>query len=90
MDADEIERLLATSNTRSVAASGLAGPVTVLSKATRDGGGATYQVSASRLVAIDDDDPKLAGVSIPVPVSAAVEVDSDGSLVGLTVPKVDK
>ncbi len=90
MDADGIERLLTTSRTRSVSSSGLTGPVTVLSEAARDGGGATYQVSASRLVAIDDDDPNLAGVSIPVPVNAAVEVDGDGSLVGLTVPDDDE
>jgi hypothetical protein len=65
----------------------LAGPVVVLDEvkgATQ--GRKTYQVSASYLVGIDDDDPELAGVSIAVPVTAAVETDRDGAVVGIDVP----
>lgn len=89
MDADEIERVLVEPRTRAAGGSGLAGPVSVLAETPRDDGGTTYQVAASRLVDIDDDDPALAGVSIPVPVTAAVEVDGKGSLVGVSVPDVD-
>jgi hypothetical protein len=89
MDADEIERLLVKPRTRGPQASGLAGPVTVLSEAPGHAGGTTYQVSASRLVDIDDADPALAVVSIPVPITAAVEVDGKGSLVGVSVTKAD-
>jgi hypothetical protein len=89
MDADEIERLLAKPTTGAKGGSGLAGPVTVTSMAPRDGGGSIYQISASRLVDVDTADPTLAGVSIPVPVTAAVEVDDKGSLVGVSVPDPD-
>ena len=85
MDAAEFERkVLATS------AGGdgpeLAGPVRVLDTVEGDAGGSTYNVSASQLVPIDEDDPDLAGVSIEVPVTAAVEVDGDGAIVGIDVP----
>ena len=64
----------------------LAGPVHVLDTAEGVDGGSTYQVSASHLVPVDEDDPDLAGVSIAVPVTAAVEVDGDGAIVGIDVP----
>lgn len=89
MDADELERLIVKPRTRGPHASRLAGPVTVLSEAPGHAGGTTYQVAASRLVDIDESDPALAGVSIPVPVTAAVEVDGKGSLVGVSVPDAD-
>ena len=89
MDAGDIERFLVEIRTHAARGSALAGPVTVLSEAPRGDGGTTYQIAASRLVDIDDDDPALAGVSIPVPVTAAVEVDGQGSLVGVSVPDAD-
>jgi hypothetical protein len=65
----------------------LAGPVVVLDGAKgATQGRKTYQVSASYLVAIDKDDPELAGVSIAVPVTAAVETDRKGAVVGIDVP----
>ena len=64
----------------------LGGPVRVLDTAERADGGSTYQISASHLVPIDEDDPDLAGVSIEVPVTAAVEIDGDGAIVGIDVP----
>ena len=85
MDTAEIERkVLATS------AGGdgpqLGGPVRVLDTAESADGGSTYQVSASQLVPIDEDDPDLTGVSIAVPVTATVEIDGDGAIVGIDVP----
>jgi hypothetical protein len=85
MDAAELERSLVE---RSVGGDGpeLAGPVHVLDTAEGVDGRSTYQVSASHLVPVDDDDPELAGVSIAVPVMAAVEVDGEGVIVGIDVP----
>lgn len=85
MDAADFEReVLATS----AGSDGpdLSGPVQVLDTVESDAGGSTYQVSASYLVPIDEGDPDLAGVSIPVPVTAAVEVDGEGAIVGIDVP----
>ena len=64
----------------------LTGPVQILEKVEGDAGGSSYQVSASYLVPIDDDDPDLAGVTIPVPVTASVEVDGTGAIVGIDAP----
>lgn len=85
MDAAEFERrVLATS------AGGdgpeLTGPVHVLDTAEGVHGGATYHVSASYLVPVDEEDPDLAGVSIAVPVTAAVEIDGEGTVVGIDAP----
>jgi hypothetical protein len=85
MDAAEFEREVLASSAGSDGP-GLTGPVQVLETVEGDAGGSTYQVSASYLVPIDDDDPELAGVTIPVPVTAAVEVDGDGAIVGIDVP----
>jgi hypothetical protein len=85
MDAEEIERSLVE---RSAGGGGpeLAGPVHVLERATGADGGSTYHVSASHLVPVDEDDPDLAGVSIAVPVTADVQVDGDGAIIGIDVP----
>jgi hypothetical protein len=65
----------------------LAGPVVVLGEAkVATQGRLTYQVSASYLVTVDEDDPDLAGMSIAVPITAAVETDRDGAVVGIDVP----
>jgi hypothetical protein len=85
MDAAEFEREVLASSAGGDGP-GLAGPVQVLETVEGDAGGSTYQVSASYLVPIDDDDPELAGVTIPVPVTAAVEVDGDGAIVRIDVP----
>ena len=58
----------------------------VLDTAKGADGGSTYHVSASYLVPVDEDDPDLAGVSIEVPVTAAVEIDGEGPIVGIDVP----
>ncbi len=64
----------------------LGGPVVVLDTAKGADGGSTYHVSASYLVPVDEDDPDLAGVSIAVPVTATVEIDGEGAIVGIDVP----
>jgi hypothetical protein len=82
MDTAEFEReVLATS----AGSDGpdLSGPVQVLETVEGDAGGSTVQVSASYLVPIDEEDPDLAGVTIPVPVTASVEVDGEGAIVGI-------
>ena len=85
MDTAEIEhKVLATSAGGNDAQ--LGGPVRVLDTAEGADGGSTYQVSASHLVPIDEDDPDLTGVSIAVPVTATVEIDGDGAIVGIDVP----
>lgn len=85
MDAAEIEHSVLE---RSAGGDGpeLAGPVHVLDTVKGVDGGSTYHVTASHLIPIDEDDPDLAGVSIAVPVTAAVEVDGDGAIVGIDVP----
>jgi hypothetical protein len=85
MDAAEIERMVLA---RSAGGDGpeLAGPVHVIDTADGADGGSTYHVTASHLVPVDEDDPDLAGVSIAVPVTAAVEVDGEGAIVGIDVP----
>ncbi len=85
MDAAEFEREVLA---KSAGGDGpeLAGPVRVIDSVKGDAGSSTYNVSASYLVPIDDDDPDLAGVSIQVPVTAAVEVDGEGAIVGIDVP----
>jgi hypothetical protein len=85
MDTAEIEReVLATS------ASGngpqLGGPVRIIDTTEGADGSSTYQVSASQLVPIEEDDPDLTGVSIAVPVTATIEIDGDGAIVGIDVP----
>jgi hypothetical protein len=85
MDAAEIERSLVETSAAGDGP-GLVGPIHILDTAKGVHGGSTYHVSASHLVAVDDDDPDLAGVSIPVPVTVAVEVDGKGAIVGIDVP----
>lgn len=66
----------------------LAGSPLVLSSATGADGGRTYQVSTSILVPIDDRNPALRDVSIPVPVTASVRLDRDGAVGQVDVPAV--
>lgn len=89
MDVAEIEQILAERKGVAGGESDLTGPVQVLETTTNADGGSTYQVSASRLVPVDTDDPELASVYIPVPVTAAVEVDDHDSVVGVRVPDPD-
>ena len=86
MDGTDIEQALADRKGAVGGDAELTGPVQVLETTPTADGGATYQVSATRLVAVDDEDPDLASVYIPVPVTAAVEVDDHDSVVGVTVP----
>ena len=67
----------------------LSGPLRVLSAAPGTDGGRTYEVSTSVLLPVDEDDPGLRDVSIPVPVTASVHVDRDGSVGQVAVPPVD-
>lgn len=89
MDVTEIEQVLADRKGVTGGSSDLTGPVQVLETTPTADGGATYQVSASRLVPVDDSDPDLASVYIPVPVTAKVEVDDHDSVVGVQVPDPD-
>ena len=67
----------------------LSGPLRVLSAASGTDGGRTYEVSTSVLLPVDEDDPALRDVSIPVPVTTSVHVDRDGSVGQVAVPPVD-
>ena len=89
MDVTEIEQALADRKGVAGEDSDLTGPVQVVGTTPTADGGATYQVTASRLVPVDDQDPDLASVYIPVPVTAAVEVDDHDSVVGVQVPDSD-
>jgi hypothetical protein len=89
MDVAEIEQVLAERKDVTGSESDLTGPVHVLETTPNADGGSTYQVSASRLVPVDVDDPDLASVYIPVPVTAAVEVDDHDSVVGVKVTDPD-
>jgi hypothetical protein len=89
MDVTEIEQALTDRTGMAGGNSELTGPVQVLETTPTADGGATYQVSASRLVPVDEGDPDLASVYIPVPVTAEVEVDGHDSVVGVQVPDPD-
>jgi hypothetical protein len=89
MDVAEIEHVLADRMGMTGGESDLTGPVHVLETTPNADGGSTYRVSASRLVPVDIDDPDLASVYIPVPVTAAVEVDGHDSVVGVQVTDPD-
>ncbi len=54
------------------------GPLTIVGSTLESVGGTEYEVSASRLVALDPDDPELADVYVPVPVSGHVSLAPDG------------
>jgi hypothetical protein len=56
----------------------LEGPVQVLEVEPAEQGGSTAHVSATRMIPASDDDPRLAGVYVGVPVSARVELDAGG------------
>lgn len=89
MDATQLEQALVGRQGVAAGATELVGPVRVLETIPSADGGTTYQVSASRLVPVDDDDPDLASVYIPVPVTAAVEVDGHDTVVGVAIPDAD-
>ena len=89
MDVAEIEQVLADRKDVTGGESDLTGPVHVLDTTPNPDGGSTYQVSASRLVPVDEDDADLSSVYIPVPVTAAVEVDDHDSVVGVQVTDAD-
>ena len=55
------------------------GPLTIVGSTSESAGGTEYEVSANRLVALDPDDPDLAGVYVPVPVNGHVSVAPDGA-----------
>jgi hypothetical protein len=57
-----------------------AGPVHVLSSVPEPAGGTDYEISASRLVSVDPEDPTLADVFVPVPVGGHVSVAQDGTV----------
>lgn len=67
----------------------LSGPLRVLSSASGADGGRTYEVAASVLLPVDDSDPSLLHVSIPVPVTARLDLARDGSVARVAVPPVD-
>jgi hypothetical protein len=55
------------------------GPLTIVGSTSASAGGTDYEVSAHRLVALDPDDPELADVYVPVPVSGHVSLAPDGA-----------
>jgi hypothetical protein len=65
----------------------LTGPVQVLSVAPAPSGGLGGEVSAMRLVPLGADDPELADVFIPLPVTARVSLASDGTVKAGAVPE---
>ena len=67
----------------------LSGPVTVLSATAGKDGGRSYEVSTSVLLPVDENDPALRDVSIPLPVTANVDLDRRGAVVKVAVPPVD-
>lgn len=85
MDPADFERKVVET---SIAGDGpeLAVPVVILDSAKGIAEGSTSHVSTSYLIPVDEDDPELAGVSIEVPVTATVEIDRDGAVVGIDVP----
>ena len=54
------------------------GPLTIVGSTSASAGGTDYEVSANRLVALDPDDPELADVYVPVPVSGHVSLAAGG------------
>ena len=56
------------------------GPLTIVGSTSESAGGTDYEVSAHRLVALDPDDPELADVFVPVPVSGHVSLAPDGAI----------
>lgn len=89
VDGAEIARLLDAPAKRGASTGDLTGPVTVLASETQKDGGERVQVQASRLVAVDPEDSDLAGVSIPVPVTAMVALDPKGHLAGVKAEPSD-
>jgi hypothetical protein len=67
----------------------VSGPVTILSASPGTGGGRTYEVSTTVLLPVDEHDPALRDVSIPVPATATVEFDRKGAVRRVAVPPVD-
>ncbi len=67
----------------------LAGPVQVLDTARSASGRKTIQFSASRLVPVDETDPDLRDIAIPVPVTGEVQLEPDGSLGAVAMPPPD-
>jgi len=65
----------------------IAGPLHVVSSQKRSGA-TTYSISASRLVPVDDEDPSLRDICIPVPVTGEVEVDRAGGVTRVSVADV--
>ena len=55
------------------------GPLTIVGSMQESAGGTEYEVSANRLVALDPDDPELADIFVPVPVSGHVNLAPDGA-----------
>jgi hypothetical protein len=66
----------------------IAGPLRILSSEKKSGH-TIYSISASRLVPVDDKDPKLREISIAVPVTGEVEVDGKGTVARVSIPDVD-
>ena len=63
------------------------GPIQVLSVKPEANGAVTGEVSATWLVPLGADDPELADVFIPMPVTASVSMASDGTVKAGAVPE---
>jgi hypothetical protein len=56
----------------------ISGPVEVLATTTTESGETDFEIAASRLIAVDPDDPRLAAVYVAVPVTGHLRLDPDG------------
>ena len=89
-EARDLPRLEAALGTQAESSGArLSGPLRVLSAATGTDGSRTYEISTNVLVPVDDDDPSLRDISIPVPVTASLRLDRDGSVGQVALPAVD-
>jgi hypothetical protein len=85
----DMQRILGALAATRIGSGAIDGPLRIVSSVADEGGGTTYQVTASALVLVDPDTPALAGISIPVPVDATVTVDRHGAVGGVSMTPVD-
>jgi len=75
---DDIADTLARAIEQAVPDAG--GPVQVLGSTATPAGATDYEVSASRLIPLDSEEPALAGVFVPLPVTGHVSLAADGTI----------
>jgi hypothetical protein len=75
---DDIADTLARAIEQAVPDAG--GPIHVLGSTVTPAGATDYEVSASRLIPLDSEDPALADVFVPLPVTGHVSLAADGTI----------